>query len=262
MLDDPIKDEAMQANHDRIKRLYEYSFKIVDFITGAPPARGTFKGAIVAVYMRAYYCLSSLAKLDRPGDFQAVRATSRTLFELYLDLMFLKDNRNSHEKYHEFNKLGWMKSALELTAFIESYPSEDHEVKYFGQLEIATDPNKIAECKTLLMRLYGRTEGEIRNSLSGAIPENWTGVPSFKRIKQLDLGFLEYYKTEVCQSNWYVHGGAVGVGGRSPDMFADIWSRGHDLSYRLLTNLTYLAFEELELLETVPDLESTLRSFG
>jgi hypothetical protein len=210
--------------------------------------------------MRAYYCLSSLAKMDSPGDFQAVRATARTLFELYLDLMFLKNNQGAHRKYHNFNKLAWMKSAIELFDFMEANPSEHHEVKYFEQLEIATDPIKIAECKSLLTSLYGRTEGDIRNSLAGSIPENWTGMKTFKRIEQLDLSFLEYFKTEVCQSNWHVHGGAVGIGSRTPEMFAEIWSSGHDLSFRLLQNMTHIAFRELNLLESVPELEAKLRA--
>jgi hypothetical protein len=262
MLDDPIHDTDVKANYERIKRLYEYSYKIVDVLIRAEQPQGSYKGAIGAVYMRAYYCLSSLAKLDRPGDFQAVRGQARTLFELFLDLRFLKDNTDSYIKYHKFNKLGHMKSALELTEFIVANPSEHHEVQYFGELDTATDPDRLAECKTLLMTLYGRNEGDIKNSLSGSVPPNWTGMNQLKRIQQLDLEFLEYFKTEVCQSNWYVHGGAVGIGGRSSEMFACIWSRGHELSYLLLRAMTYIAFEELQLLDSVPELETTLRSFG
>jgi Family of unknown function (DUF5677) len=269
MLDDPFDDEAMKANHERIQRLYAYLHEAVDFVIKSEGAgRGGYKGAIGAVFMRAYYSVWSLSRLDSPGDFQAVQAIGRTLFELYLDLLFLRQDKNSYIKYFDFNKLGWMRRALQMVAFIDENPSDVRHERYHRQREMATDPNKLAECKAILMNHYGKTEEDIKN-LSKAIPDSWTGLDLASRIRKLGKAIdveeynilMEYYRSMVSEGNWHVHGGAVGIAGRSPEVFASNWSNSLGSSLGMLCRITCIAFAELELLDSVPDLRSLLVSF-
>lgn len=49
--------------------------------------------ALLNCFDRLYLYIGSLTKLDKPEDFQAVSSISRSIFELYIDLLLILDSR-------------------------------------------------------------------------------------------------------------------------------------------------------------------------
>lgn len=176
------------------------------------PEHLTYLGAL----LRVSAWLRSLAKLNHPGDFQAVVSGSRALFEIAVDLALLQFDSATHS--HEMI-LAWEQSAkLKHAEGVERFyrkagkqvPSDFQEVSNF----VARQGPAIQSQR---VRLWPHKNGKH--------PERWTGHDLRHDASQADkaapYGFVsglnansfeEFYTKRFAHLCWNTHGsGLAGV---------------------------------------------------
>ncbi len=160
--------------------------------------------------LRVRAWLQTLNKLDHPGDFQAVHAASRSVFETAIDLVLIYHQENRSVKklvaWQHSTKLKYSKRLLE-----------------YGLDEAAEDFIRQNEARIQAERL--ETWGKDRRGRT-IVPERWTGrslkEDAVEAEKHLS-GFVRFYLTRYSPSCWFVHGsGVTGLLEFPPERFPEL----------------------------------------
>jgi hypothetical protein len=169
---------------------------ILDRASNGKEDHQTFIGSV----LRVHTWLRSLNKLNHPGDFQAVLAGSRTLFEIAVDLTLLKfDPSCPCEKLLAWEESAKLHSVERLKKYCDAHPS---------QVPVGAPPMlgfvKRREHIVGLRRRYWKKDGH---------PSRWTGRSlegdSIAADRFQHSGFEEYYASRYSQVCWNVHGSGL-----------------------------------------------------
>ena len=127
-----------------------------------------FEQALVGLYFRMVLWSRTLATLDNPESFQAVRAGARAAFELHLDIHHLASNPELAEKIFAFSKVWKYYSAKKLLTFLSEHPELDG-LAYRHQKALASDAEKRKECEALIDKFWPSGKGTRK------VPSDWSG---------------------------------------------------------------------------------------
>jgi len=181
-------------------------------------------GVVFRVQMlRAIAWLRSLGKLNHPGDFQAVMAAARALFEGAVDvtLMHFDPKNFSPEKMDAWEDSAKLKHAQCIERYLvdtEREPSDDERtvLAYAGREKLRIEKSRM----------------QWWPSHGGKHPPRWTGhdlaADAKAADKLLDKRFEEFYRLRYPEICWSVHGsGAAGIADVLPEHFPFIGGRGY-----------------------------------
>jgi hypothetical protein len=198
--------------------------------------------AIVANYFRMILILRSIVVLNHPQHFQTVASATRSLFELYLDIMALSRDHTGKavQRYHEFTEIERFRRAEQLLHFASVNPNA-----------LADTSNQRTFYENAERRK--RVETLVRKDKKGRwiYPEHWTERSVRDRAKALDLEAL-YVETYPLLS-WYVHGGGAGIGGMSREALESCFGICHSLVQRFFLDATALCAKETQISAAIED---------
>ncbi len=175
----------------------------VDARVPAVPHGVVFQGQL----LRAIAWLRSIGKLDHPGDFQAVTAGARAIFEGAVDvtLMHFDATANGPERmdaWEESAKLKHAQTAAEYIAAAGRQPTEadQHMLTFIS--------NQKAHIEKVRRTLWPNHKGKH--------PPRWTGRDLGRDAEEaenvLAEGFEEFYRLRYPELCWNVHGsGLTGI---------------------------------------------------
>ncbi len=181
-------------------------------------------GIVFQVQMlRAIAWLRSLGKLNHPGDFQAVTAAARSLFEGAVDvtLMHFDEASFSPEKMDAWEDSAKLKHAQTVAAYFAELgrdPSDE------GRTILAYASREKPRIEKLRARWWPNQDGKH--------PPRWTGRDLAADAKAADRllaeGFEDFYRLRYPQICWNVHGsGAAGIANISPEHFPFVGGRAY-----------------------------------
>lgn len=173
--------------------------------------------ALQVQLLRAIAWLRSLDKMNHPGDFQAVTAAARALFEGAVDvtLMHFDSASNGPEKMAAWELSAKVKHAQSIATYLSEVgrpPAEDERtILAFLQREKS-------RVDQLRLRWWPRKDGKPEH------PPRWTGRDLGSDSKVADglfmAGFEEFYRLRYPQICWNTHGsGAAGIANIAPEVF-------------------------------------------
>jgi len=190
------------------------------------PEHSTYLGAL----LRVTGWLRSLAKLNHPGDFQAIVAGSRALFEIAVDLTLLHHDPNAHS--HEM-LVAWEQSAkLKFAEGIERHykaASKAVPVDHADAMTFATRERTHIHSQRL--KYWPNAKNKPHH------PDRWTGrsLPDDAHVadKVASYSFEEFYATRFSQLCWNTHGsGLAGVRLVTEEHFPGVSALGFSESAR------------------------------
>lgn len=157
--------------------------------------------------LRAIAWLRSIAKLDHPGDFQAVTAGARAIFEGAVDvtLMHFDPTGNGPEKMDAWENSAKLKLAQSASQFIADAGRKATESEQHMQTFIK---NNKAVIEKLRVKNWPNHKGKH--------PPRWTGrdlAQDAEAAEKLQAeGFEEFYRLRYPMLCWNIHGsGLAGV---------------------------------------------------
>lgn len=159
---------------------------------------GSCHGALI----RAGLWLRSLIKLTEPGDFQAIAAGSRALFEIALDsVLIIHQERRSYRKLMAWEESNQFKLASKLG---ESAPAAGDFIRLRGESVRAARAEYWPDSKgrgTHPMRWTGR------DVVTDACVADQYGAPEAQPLRP--SSFSAYARERYSRDCWYVHGSGV-----------------------------------------------------
>jgi hypothetical protein len=170
--------------------------------------------AIRDTYYKMSLLLRSILALNRLDRFQTVASVTRSLFELWLDLIVLVGDATGDavRRYNEFPEIERYRVAEQLIKFSNSKP-QALRMDISAQRAFHDDPQRGQRIASLAP---ANTKGRHQ------YPDHWTG----KNVRQraIDSGQEQMYVEAYFLLSWYVHAGATGTAGMSRETFrAALW---------------------------------------
>ncbi len=174
----------------------------------APVLRGLLNpsdrdNVILAIYYRVVALLKSLLKLDAPGDFQSIAAASRSIFELYLDLVVLTRDTSgdSVRRFHSFTRVERFRVAEKIVTFFDASPTVSHR-NVSAERALVTNRTERAAIEQEVEQLWGR---DSRGRLLW--PKHWSRYQDARaRANALGPSFEALYVSNYYELSWHVSG--------------------------------------------------------
>jgi hypothetical protein len=206
--------------------------------------------AILGTYYRIVGYTVSILRLDAPWHFQSVSAGSRSILELYMDIVLLTRDQTSEstERFHAFTRVERFRVADRIVDFFDANPSEKQD-DIAAQRALVSDAVAKAAIEALVDQFWGRDKkGDL------IWPSHWSKYQDARsRARALDSSFEAMYVRFAYQLSWHVHAGAVGVGGISRENFDTFIGVAHKLVLETVTEVFTLVCKELGFSKVIPD---------
>jgi hypothetical protein len=172
------------------------------------PGRNPRCDAFRILQARITSLLISLSQLNHPVHAQAVAATSRTVFELSLDIQLLHRNvyNDGLDRFLLFTEVERLRSATKLVEYDAGHPGEIERDLDAERQFIAANGQRLRPAAERMWNLR-----------PGRWPKHWSGEDTRRRAAR--LGSEHLYMLFYPTLSWYVHPGAVGFGGMPLDAF-------------------------------------------
>ncbi len=167
--------------------------------------------AIGMTFYRLLAGLKTCNKLTDPFDFQTTAGTTRTIFELCVDLILLTDNLivDGVDKFHAFTRAARFSAAYLSVQFYEAHPELKDDDTAAERYRLVQTPGLQTEIESLCKRLWNKHKA----------PEHWSGLRWSEQVELLPVDFQERFQRWHQMLAWQIHGGGAGVGGLSPRAF-------------------------------------------
>ena len=173
--------------------------------------------------LRAIAWLRSLAKLNHPGDFQAVTAAARALFEGAVDvtLMHFDAANFSPEKMDAWEDSAKLKHAQTVATYLADVGREPSDEE---RTILAYATREKARIEKLRAKWWP--------SYDGKHPPRWTGCDLAADARSADRllaeGFEDFYRLRYPQICWNVHGsGMAGIANIAAEHFPFVGGRAY-----------------------------------
>jgi hypothetical protein len=220
--------------------------------------RTDYEESLIALFYRSHLLMRTLAKLNQSEDFQTVRSTARSLYELLLDLTHLASDSSLAERYWAFVDVERMRSAILITDFVAKNPNPERTRSYRAPISLATNAHRIAECEVFLKRTWDISTN-IDVERTKKFPKSWSHKSVRNLAESLGGGFIEAYFAEYPVSSWFTHGGFAGISGMSRSHIINSFGRGHFLAQDSYLKTIFVLADKFRLFDAVPDLGKCLR---
>ena len=213
-----------------------------------------FEEALAGLYYRMVLWCKSLSTLNDPAHFQVVRAGSRSVFEIYLDIHHLNNNEDIAEKMFAFTSVWKYHSASKIRDFLASHPELDRK-QFRHQISLAENVSRKEEFDELIAKFWpnlGRRKA----------PDNWSGKNVHELAKEAGVEFELRYREEYGLSSLFVHSGLVAVDSMPRELFIVAYARGHRLFQESFLKATSIICERFHVFESKCDLRDRLQELS
>jgi hypothetical protein len=211
--------------------------------------------AIVGLHYRLAAYLSSLCRLNAPIHFQAVAASSRSIFELGLDMILIsQDSTNeSIERLHAFTRVERYRVAKKAVDFFSVNPVPGN-MDISKQRALCSDLNQKSQVESLIDQYWGRNRnGDL------IWPKHWSRFQDARgRSSHVGAPWEERYVCTYYMFNWHVHSGLAGVANISKDLFNGFAMEAFQLSTDVVLDTYRILGRELQLARAMPEWEDRL----
>jgi hypothetical protein len=166
---------------------------------------------VQAIFLRSLCWMETLSRLDRPQDFQAIAACTRSLVESCVDLIFITHDVTGELtiKMHDWVKSEKFKHSRKVVKFYdeqgqpipdEQVPLEWHYEHHKDSITAIRDKHRNGDHKSRWTGNALDVDCKAADQLEG------------KRIKaELGKSLIEFYSVEIGRLNWQVHGSGVAM---------------------------------------------------
>lgn len=203
--------------------------------------------SIEALFLRALCWMTTIEKLNAPGDFQAVAACTRGLLEATIDIIFLCNDPKGEapQKMLDWATSSKFKACKQVIAFYSkrSQPIPD---EHQPMLDFYTRHSP-------LMPSLQAKHGWVKN-----LPDRWTsrslpgdcvvadGLEGSAIRDEMKMTLSEFYETQVRRLNWNIHSsGVAAVYGISYDTICALCALAFKSSADLAMLTTMLALRNV-----------------
>ncbi|HEX8566276.1 MAG TPA: DUF5677 domain-containing protein [Pyrinomonadaceae bacterium] len=175
---------------------------------------------LIGLWLRSYSWLKTIPKLNQSSDFQAIATACRSLFEIYVDMLFLfRDQTNETA-----DKLFWWYKSEKLKA-----AELKLKYQYDNQLEIDNYCSDFIDTEKDEIVLNRQ---RIWNTIKHPGNKRWTSFDLSQDVKRADKVFSvetkrvlmsnleEFYEIKYRMMNWDIHSGISGIHNRETQKFS------------------------------------------
>jgi hypothetical protein len=212
------------------------------------------ESVIVGVYNRMFLHLHVLKQLNEFRDFQTVMLTTRSIFELFVDLKILNEGLidDAVERYCSFHDVSKMQYAQKVFNFKSEHPEIEMDTRVHEELLGNEEQKKKA--------------AELKNKYwpkNKKIPDHWTSLDMRKRCEHIDKKYLALYCRLYPMMSWYVHSGPSGHIGLDEWFFKAVFAKGNELSAEIFLEGTVLMVKKFHIdkaLNNFPEIVKILKT--
>lgn len=225
------------------KQLFQFAKNNLVFKLISSPRKNENEGVFVGIFLRMYLWMESLAALDRPSHFQGVAVALRSLFELFLDLKILADDKNGecYEKYIAFSEIEMFKEGLKKVKFYDqNYPEKTE--KYFIQKQFTTDPERIKRITSNLKRFWPKDNIDDLGKI-----KHWTKMDARCRAGKIGIEYEEIYVEFYYQLSTIVHGSGLEFFRKlDKEQFEAYYAFCHETVHRIFIEAMKIVVKKME----------------
>jgi len=187
---------------------------------------------LLHLYGRIFFLTISITKLNGPKYCPSLTALLRSLLELYIDILLIKetDIENDIEKFFSFFDIYNLNSALKVIKI-------DEEIK--RPIAESSEPRKIIQNKSQITKkaqeLWGKDPKNIRHWTKWSLEER------ARKVKELEI-----YRNVYYYGNMYVHSGYLNYPKKEEDAHL-LSSYVYCLSLEMLVKSTELLINAIDI---------------
>lgn len=233
--------------------LTKASIPIRDFIL-KKGEKNDYEQAIAGSYYRMSLWMESLYHLNHKSHFQAALHAARCLYEIWIDLVELKNDHALTEKFFDF-------------VFVQRYAAAEHRVRTLDKFKVtdakvdAIERPFVANHKAKYDTLREKHWGRDKKNNKIITPTHWSGLGLASRAENLgqdeEIRYRELY-SKLC---WYTHAGVTGVADISADGLEASFAHGHGLCQTFFRDATNLMAAEFDVYKDRPELKKPVDDF-
>lgn len=242
----PLK-ARLDATYDGTKELYNFCKEIIIPAVQSLVNPGPNEDAIRGAYYRMFLLLESAISLNHTKFFQTTASTTRSLFELLLDIKFLSDDEGGSwtKKYHAFPEVDKFNIATKLVKFDQSNPrilAKDIAI----QKDYIENTERIKRINENIISNWGRDKNGQPQK-----PRHWTGMNIDSRAHIFGLDCEAMYLEIFPNLSLYVHSGSTGYAGISKEGLESCFGLCHRQIQRIVIEATAICSKVLKIDEAV-----------
>jgi hypothetical protein len=215
--------------------------------------KNDYEQAIAGSYYRMSLWMESLYHLNHKFHFQAALHAARCLYEIWIDLVELKNDHSLAEKFFDFVFVQRYGAAYLRVTTLDKHRVTDAKVDAIERPYVVKHQ---AKYDTVREKHWGRDgNGKI------ITPKHWSGSDLAARAQRLgkdeEIRYRELY-SRLC---WYTHGGVTGVANISADGLEASFAYGHGLCQTFFRDATNLVATEFGVYAANLELKKPIEDF-
>jgi len=210
-------------------------------------SRSLREEAVLDLYYGIVGFLLSINALRNPWHVQAIAGCSRSIFELYNDLLLLTQGGQRAERFRGFSEVEKLRVARARVAFYDAHPE-------LLEGRAPMDPQR-----DFIRDEAARIEAEVRRMWGERWPRHWSGIRDAReRAQAAGLECEALYWQYYAHLSWYVHTASVGTIGLSKQNLHMVIASALELVRRTVPAALGIVAREVKLEAVIDGLEGKL----
>ena len=211
--------------------------------------KNEFEEATAAIYLRMFFWIDSLTRLNKLPDTQAACSATRSMYELLIDLLEIKKDPKLVEQFANFNFVEKFRAAEKLvTAMDEAGNTTEHKPQ-----RVFFDDTANKQKVDMLMAKHWP-------NLKKA-PGNWRALDLAKRTEDLGAKEKVRYRTLYPMFSWYSHSGVVGFYDLSEDAYLSAFGMAQLYAQQIFQEASLLIGDQFQVF-AVPELRQRIEEYS
>ncbi len=199
-----------------------------------------FGQVVCGLYARLFLLAKTLCQLPDSSHFQTVRSSSRTAFEVMVDLKELAANRSLAAKVVAHGYASRYRNARRTVEALRKHDRVPPE-RYRHEFTLSDDPVEQKRFKDLCHTHWERKDGKVK------LPDNWSGKDIASRARALGPEYEELYCKVYAVDCAVVHSSITMVWGFPAEFFHNAFAVGHMNFQKFLLRSTASVCEACDL---------------
>jgi hypothetical protein len=164
--------------------------------------KNDFENATAALYLRMFGWIDSLTRLNQLVDVQAACSVTRSIYELFIDYLELKNDPTLISRFVDFTFVERYRAAQSLVEVLDETGADKSVSR--PQRAFVDNPTHKIKLDAILAKHWTNEKGV------PVLPHNWRGRKLHARIKSIGKDEDIRYRTLYPMFSWYTHSGLVG----------------------------------------------------
>lgn len=264
-MDDSLLDKLKNIDvpmHERVNAIFgatqallQAAIPIRNVIATLQGSRTDFEDALAGTYYRMCFCVESLTRLNNKRDFQVALGVTRTIYELYIDMVELSTVPIQAAKFLDYTFVAKFSAAKKLVDELSHQGITDptigkHERAFIG------DPKNQTKYQAELLKHWPSKQGQAAKA-----PLSWTNTNLPTRVKAIGNAELLRYRKIYSMLCWYSHSGLVGVANLSAEGLESAMGFGHAYSQDVFYEATNLIAGVFKIYIANPNLKTAVDAY-